>query len=220
MPRKSKKIAVHTVKNFGDVDIRLNPEGRFEAQVNDKDLYAQTKADLIAKIEAEVRAIMHLDWLGVIEVKGLDGSYYDQKGDSPRVEIEFGLERSWVARRADGKWIEAGWGEAARKDYTGKVVDSRAQNAHETYGRSYDAIAQGRPIRRKSERGWGHESLTVHMPYSDELWAKLRAIQQAMRELDLRLAKLLGSLDGYNRLLAGENFLPSLPAPVETDEEA
>jgi hypothetical protein len=160
-----------------------------------------------------VEASVTLVWLPMITVDRLMPFARDD-GDE---FIGFEVSRNWIARKADGTWLEVNW----EHDDTDEDREMWAQqfylgNHAQNFALPY--YGNGNGLRQSV-----HDIDSFYLPYTEELWVGLEALLGKIRFLKTKLDELLTTPAGLNRLatfahqlLAGAAFgVKALPGTVE-----
>lgn len=198
MPRRSrKKIFTITHSRYGEVQIYFEAEtGIFSADVYEATVRADTKDSIIREIYKEVDARQEIEWQGCIEVKKLEPWNFQPNPYGSFAGFE--IQRYWVAKRQDGKWLQSDW---RNIDVSGR--DQRFDHA----SISYDDYSDLESLMAGKKKYLREKREEFYLPYSDELWASLEDLIVRITDLDERLTKLLSTPDGIKKLMTGSSFL-------------
>jgi hypothetical protein len=193
---KGKKIDTVTEKQSGiSVDIYLHKDSmKFSASYGSYSIYDPDGDKVRTEILAEIRKRAELIWTPVIQVNqdGYGSNTREPEYNSPdwipeeiEEKLNLEVERFYVARKADGRWVYAAWHlppqermQSARDwyIYTGeKLVFTSEQNLSSSMGYRTQYNNRGRTL----------------IPYSDETWDGLIIILRRVSEIREALRKLL-----------------------------
>lgn len=200
-PKKAKYLDTFNYQGF-KIPIHLDPvDMMFVANLNDTPVKANNANELKQKLKIAIDSRQNLDWLPVIVVTRSATVNTDF-----RVTTEFMVDRCFFALREDDRVVKAEWGAKDRNvDHT--LVYSGITNLLCRPGSSAIAL----PCHT-------HQSPSYkisYLPYTDELWAKLKLMTTALAAIADRLLWLA---DNPHELLEIDPVRYLLHYKAATDE--
>lgn len=190
MPRQLKPHLAEKWKHFKHgvtVDLMLDRNTHtFFCVFQGNRIVAPSLAELQRLISKEVEASFSLSWIPMITVTRLK-PFNDRDSSS---FVGFRLEQSWIARKQDGKWLEASWG-----SFNGER-DLRNDFAADFYpGKdgTFSLPFKGRDSIRNYD--------CYYLPYTEEVWDALLLIDDRIKTIRDQLHELLTTDKGIEFLM-------------------
>jgi hypothetical protein len=202
MARELKPFKVDEVSNF-ETGVKVliyldRGDKTFFGIVGDKRVEAKTADECKSAVYKELQAFRPFVWEKVIEAStnevehvGGNPAPGEVPEDRHSTHIELHFRRYQQAKSLAGEgYIERGF-DTVKEDFES-------------------------PFRKKWVHNW-RDNGSVALPYTDETWGKLIAIEAGIEELNRRLSQLLDPKDGAKRLLALQvrALLPAAPTRRE-----
>jgi hypothetical protein len=135
-----------------------------------------------------VESSFDLTWIPMITVTRL--TPFHRNHDS--VFVGFELNRDWIAKRQDSKWLIAQW-----TSLNGET-DHRTEFARELYIGRDNMSDFSLPYK-------GHSSVTsydsYYIPYTDDIWEAMQLIKQRIQDIRDQLHRLLTTEEGIKFLM-------------------
>ena len=163
-------------------------------------------------IRRTIESSCALKWLPMVTVTRLKP--FAQDGDQ---FIGFTIERSWIAQKADGNWLQCSW-EHNDTDEDREMWASSFWLGHGVHGSTFTLPYYG--AKNVFHRDYDH----FYLPYTEELWVGLDELLEKLRFLRGKLDELLTTQAGLERIAGfGGNLLPAtfgtpgLPSTVESE---
>ncbi len=203
--REGKVIDTYEHRGFS-IPIRLDKgEMKFYATVNDQHLSNKDgqllKHDIYMAIEAILSAT---EWIAVIEVEELEP--FASGGSFCGVDAK----RFYISKAASGKWFDCRW-------------DIPEEERHKWMKEFWEGNAC-KDFSLPRVKQTSHHKCYL-LPYTEELWAGVRALEEALRTLKERLRHLLGSPEYVQLAAFGSSIMQKAltigqpPTEGETGDE-
>lgn len=158
-----------------------------------------------------IEAGTSLTWVPMITVEKLEP--FARTDDT---FVGFTVDRSWIAQKANGRWLEANWGD--------EVDSADMMRDREHWARSFYVDHR---VTAFALPHYGDN--TYHLPYSVPLWEGLQTVLAHIRALRTSLHHLLTTPEGHQRVAqaAGKRLsasvmlaLPPSPEPTPSTPKA
>jgi hypothetical protein len=165
------------VKVLYDVDNQV-----FKARVFDSWMKATLLQDLKDKISGEVKRIVSgmYQWIPVIEVE----ETHSWSGGNFSCFVGFTVDRFYVTKRPDGKWMKSDW----------NMEGNHRSTACEMFKDKGFSI----PSAQDSE--YDDDRRTFYIPYTEAKWFGFQRLNDAINELKKRLRELIGTEEGQKKI--------------------
>ena len=180
-----RKVIEHVyIRGVEDIVILYDVEEQiFKARVFDIWLEEKLQSDLKKKIIEEVEKVVSgmFNWIPIIEVK----ENYSW-GEDPMVSyVGFEIDRYYVAQKESGKWLKSRWGDK--------------EKASERY-RTCEGFKDVFEIPFEEQEGYRDNEKIFYMHYDEAKWIGFGRLTDAIKELKLKLRKLVGTEKGQQRI--------------------
>lgn len=189
MPRalKPQKLDSFTHRSYGvTVDLMLDRNSHdFFFDLGGNTFRAESMSDLTRKAREAIAESHNLTWLPMITVTRLEPF-----ACRTNAFVGFEYDRSWIARKVDGKWLQCSW------------VNYERENPNEALRWSHD-FYPGRKVTAFKLPSHGEDrddAKTFYLPHSDELWHALEIVCDKITELRKRLDALMMTEKGIAKL--------------------
>jgi hypothetical protein len=201
---------------FGiEVEIRLTKELEFRANVGDKRFQTKEVESLKSLIREEVQAQHMAVWLPVIKIDYGGETHSPQKAD---FKIEY--DRFYYAEVGDSTRI-INWARYEHLMEEKKEPDTRFSewsrsligNSSPHYGKMEDNIntrvVHFHKMRNGEEVVLPLDQVTgvVYRPYTEELWAGLEALREALNLANCKISDLISTDKGLKTLASGTRLM-------------
>jgi hypothetical protein len=178
-PQKVDEVRDDTLGLSADIMLNRN-DLTFFAKLGDEEVTGASAKEVKNEMYARLRLLSSLEWKGVIEVN---------LGRSDGLEVT--AKRYWYAVNARNEVIAAEW-----RDSTDEL---RLKHGHRMY---WDHARMGRfePPMKARPQYHGDSARANYLPYSEDLWTGIAAVQTQIKALRAHLEDLIMTPDGASEL--------------------
>lgn len=197
-----KQVYVVTNEKLGiSIPVMLLPDLTFSAAFQGKRFNAATAEEVQKWCWDAIKSADDLVWKPVIVVSYMEGRDQRPYTRIPNV-VSFDFERSYLAKRMDGTILKSPWElteGATRTQIAAQFYDSEALGDLSEW-----------PV--KVSHKFSDDPTIVYIEYTDDLWAGLEKLSEAIEMLRETLTGFLGSVSGHEKLasIGQAGLLPSL----------
>lgn len=202
--KKPRKVDEVNYRKLGvTIDIMMDPDNlTFFARVAGETLSNPNACRLKVAVIQKLTEVIGLTWIPVIEVK--EAHIWAMGMEAA---VGFVLNRFYVAQKVNGFWVKCRWEIPADwKDSSNRL----------SYSEDFYWLPSHGEFSLPCSHPESQSGRVYYLPYTDETWAGLEQMQEAIKQLKVKLREMLSSTEGTQHLARiGANILRALPAPEE-----
>lgn len=206
----SRQRVIDTIYFPGQEEIKVYFEVEneiFKARVYDEWIRAENFSELKQKIISTVKEVSAnlYKWIPVIQVEETGRGFSRDKVSSG---VGFEIERYYVAKKEDGKWLRTDW----------NIETGNRSSVCQTFKDKGFKV----PSVEEDRYGSDDPDRTFYMVHTEEKWAGFMRLIDAIEKLKSKLRDLVGTKEGQNIISEAGNIALRLtykPEKEKTDDK-